>query len=72
MTRTIPYSGKFSNGANFRIIRKRAVCTKIKPFYSQRMWVWLELRNRINVNTVVRTRVLAACDFKNLNFEILF
>ena len=28
----LPYSGKFSNGANFRLIRKRAVCAKIKTF----------------------------------------
>ena len=28
----IPYSGKFSNGANFRIIRKHATCAKIKTF----------------------------------------
>ena len=26
----IPYSGKFSNGANFHIIRKHASCAKIK------------------------------------------
>ena len=26
----LSYSGKFSNGANFRIIRKRASCAKIK------------------------------------------
>ena len=28
----IPYSGKFSNGANFRIIQKHAICAKIKIF----------------------------------------
>ena len=28
----LPYSGKFSNGANFRIILKRAGCTNIKTF----------------------------------------
>ena len=28
----VPYSGKFSNGANFRIIRKHATCAKIKTF----------------------------------------
>ena len=28
----IPYSGKFPNGANFRIIRKLAICAKIKIF----------------------------------------
>ena len=28
----VPYSGKFSNGANFSIIRKHSVCAKIKTF----------------------------------------
>ena len=31
-THLLPYSRKFSYGANFRIIRKRAVCAKIKTF----------------------------------------
>ena len=67
------YSGKFSNGTNVRIIRKRAVCAKIKTFEIYILSACGCGLNRVIVYChVVRTCVLAACDFDKFNFEILF
>ena len=62
----VPYSGKFSNGANFCIIRKHAACAKIKTCEN--------LFSKHPIVDVVRVHALAVClgNFKNLNFEILF
>ena len=46
----IPYSGKFLNGANFRIIRKHATCAKIKTFENLFLDARVKKRSRTSVD----------------------
>ena len=65
----IPYSGKFSNGANFRIIRKHATCAKIKTFENL-FWTHVSKKEVERVWKVRRWHFIVSLRSKSLRFRV--
>ena len=69
MVYKVPYSGKFSNGANFRIIRKRATCAKIKTFENL-FWMHVSKKEVERVWKVRRWHFIVSLRSKSLRFRV--